>query len=46
MRRLCKAEMEVLDGREQTTLSRLCRKLREGDVVKFVKELMVKDEWD
>jgi hypothetical protein len=34
-----KAEMKVLDGREQETLSRMCVKLREGDAVNFLKEL-------
>ena len=33
--------MKVLDGRQQETLSRLCIKLREGDAVKFLKELML-----
>lgn len=39
--KLVKAEMKVLDGRHQETLSRLCIKLREGNAVKFVKELMM-----
>jgi hypothetical protein len=30
----------VLDGREQQTLSRLLQKLREGDIVKFVREIL------
>src|SRR6185437_14592790 len=34
-----KSLMRALDGREQQTLSRLCRKLREGDALKFVKEI-------
>jgi DNA-binding MarR family transcriptional regulator len=39
--KVVKAEMKVLDGRQQETLSRMCVKLREGDAVKFVKELMI-----
>jgi hypothetical protein len=31
--------MRAIDSREQDSLSRICRKLREGDVVKFVSEL-------
>jgi hypothetical protein len=31
----------VLDGRQQETRSHLCVKLREGNAVKFLKELMV-----
>lgn len=37
--KLVKALMRVLDMREQETLSRLCRKLREGNFLKFVSEL-------
>jgi hypothetical protein len=38
--------MRVLDAREQQMLERLCRRLREGDVVKFVKDIRVMDrEW-
>jgi hypothetical protein len=39
--KVVKAEMKVLDGRQQETLSRTCVKLREGDAVKFLKELMI-----
>ncbi len=39
--KVVKAEMRVLDGREQETLSRMCVKLREGDAVKFLKELII-----
>jgi hypothetical protein len=39
--KVVKAEMKVLDGRQQETLSRMCVKLREGDAVKFLKELMI-----
>jgi hypothetical protein len=43
--KVVKSHMKVLDGREQVTLSRLCRKLREGDIVKFVQEItMDRDE--
>lgn len=36
--------VRVLDAREQDTLSRICRKLREGDIVKFVSELRTEEE--
>ena len=38
--------MRVFDGREQESMSRVCRKLREGDVVKFVSELTHEDVED
>ena len=41
--KVVKAEMRALEGREQHTLSRLCEKLREGDVVKFVQEVKRRD---
>ena len=41
--KVVKAEMRALEGREQHTLSRLCEKLREGDVVKFVWEVNRRD---
>jgi len=44
--KLVKALMRVLDGREQESLSRLCRKLREGDVVKFYTEITHEDAED
>ena len=37
--KLVKALMRVLDAREQKSLSRICHKLREGDVVKYISEL-------
>jgi DNA-binding MarR family transcriptional regulator len=37
--KLVKALMRVLSMREQKLLSRICRKLREGDVLKFVEEI-------
>ena len=40
--KVVKSLMRVLDGREQQTLSRLLQKLREGDIVKFVKEIRMK----
>jgi MarR family transcriptional regulator, 2-MHQ and catechol-resistance regulon repressor len=43
-RKLVKSFMRVLDGREQNTLSRLCQKLREGDVLKFIREIRIEDE--
>lgn len=41
--KVVKSEMRVLEGREQQTLSRLCRKLRKGDVLKFVREMTMED---
>ncbi|MGD0403149.1 MAG: MarR family transcriptional regulator [Candidatus Acidiferrales bacterium] len=40
--KVVKSLMRVLDGREQQTLSRLLQKLREGDIVKFVREIRMK----
>jgi DNA-binding MarR family transcriptional regulator len=40
-----KAEMRALDGREQQTLSRLCRKLQEGDPLRFFREIK-RFDWD
>jgi MarR family 2-MHQ and catechol resistance regulon transcriptional repressor len=37
--KVVKSLMRVLDGREQETLRRLLQKLREGDVVKYFKEM-------
>ena len=45
-KKVVKAWMRVLDSREQQTLGRLCRRLREGDVVKFVRDIRVMDrDW-
>jgi DNA-binding MarR family transcriptional regulator len=45
-KKVVKAWMRVLDAREQQTLSRLSRRLRQGDVVKFVKDIRVVDrDW-
>lgn len=41
--KVVKALMRALDGREQESLSRMCRKLREGDIMKFVSEIMHED---
>jgi MarR family transcriptional regulator, 2-MHQ and catechol-resistance regulon repressor len=41
--KLVKALMQVLKGREQKTLVRICEKLREGDVLKFVSEITHED---
>jgi len=40
--KVVKSQFRVLEGREQATLSRLCRKLREGDIVRFFKEIVMK----
>lgn len=37
--KIVKALMRAIDSREQESLSQICRKLREGDVVRFVSEL-------
>jgi hypothetical protein len=45
--RVVKAFMRAIDSRGQDSLSRICRKLREGDIMKFVSELThdyVKDQ--
>lgn len=43
--KVVKSQFRALEGREQSTLSRLCRKLREGDIIKFFKEIvMERDE--
>jgi DNA-binding MarR family transcriptional regulator len=45
--KVVKALMRVLDAREQEMLSRLLKKLREGDVLKFVSEMTHGDwEWE
>ena len=44
--KVVKALMRALDGREQETMSRLCRKLRAGDIVKFVSEITHEDVED
>ena len=44
--KLVKALMRVLDAREKQSLSRICRKLREGDVLKFVSEITHEDVED
>ena len=35
--------MRAINAREQESLSRICRKLREGDVVRFISEMT---HWD
>ncbi len=37
--KLAKALMRVLDAREKESISRICRRLREGDVLKFFSEI-------
>jgi MarR family transcriptional regulator, temperature-dependent positive regulator of motility len=41
--RIVRAKMLALTWREQETVARLCRKLREGDAVKFLKEMTMID---
>jgi DNA-binding MarR family transcriptional regulator len=42
--KLVKSLFHALDSREQMSLSRMCRKLREGDIVKFYREIRMQDE--
>lgn len=42
--KLVKSFMRALNGTEQESLSRLCRKLREGDAVRFFREITHEDE--
>ena len=42
--RLIRAQMAALGRREQKTLGSLCRKLREGDPLKFLLEMTLMDE--
>jgi DNA-binding MarR family transcriptional regulator len=44
--KVVKGMMRSLDGREQESLSRLCRKLRQGDVRKFASEITHEDVKD
>ncbi len=37
--KMVKSLMRVLHGREKKSLIRICQKLREGDVVKYISEL-------
>ena len=41
-----KSLFRALSGREQMSLSRMCRKLRAGDIVKFYREITHEDEED
>jgi hypothetical protein len=41
--KLAYAFMRVIDPREMEKLSRTCRKLREGDPVKLIREIMMDD---
>lgn len=41
--KVVKAQMRALEGREQQSLSKLCGKLRRGDMKRFVEELMMDD---
>jgi hypothetical protein len=42
--KLVKSLFRVLDSREQMSMIRMCRKLREGDPVKFFREIRLLDE--
>jgi MarR family transcriptional regulator, 2-MHQ and catechol-resistance regulon repressor len=44
--KVVKAFMRALTSREQDSLSRICRKLREGDIMKFVSEITHEDVED
>jgi len=41
--KVVRAYMRALDGRQQQTLSELCRKVRDGDVTKFISEMEHED---
>ena len=41
--KMVKALMRVLTAREQNSLGRICRKVREDDVVQFVREIRMED---
>ena len=41
--KVVKALMRVLDGREQDTLRKLCEKLREEDIMKYMQEMAYED---
>ncbi|HTZ73248.1 MAG TPA: hypothetical protein VMB47_04965 [Candidatus Aquilonibacter sp.] len=41
---LAKALMLALNAREQDSLFRICRKLREGDVARLVREITHEDD--
>lgn len=41
--KVVKAYMLALDAREHRTLSHICRKLREGDVIKFISEMELEE---
>ena len=40
---MVKSLIRMLDGREQETLRRLLQKPPEGDIVKFVKEIQMRE---
>ena len=42
--KLVKSLMRAIDAREQDSLSRICRKLRASDVMKFVREIRMEDQ--
>ena len=42
-RKLVKAEMRAIEGREQQTVSRILRKLRQGDPIRFLREIRMMD---
>ncbi|MGO9591858.1 MAG: hypothetical protein ACLP3K_17655 [Candidatus Acidiferrales bacterium] len=44
--KVVKALMRALDAREQDSISRVCRKLREGDALKFLNEMRFEDADD
>jgi DNA-binding MarR family transcriptional regulator len=43
--KVVKALMRALDAREQDSISRVCRKLHEGDALKFLQEIRMVDEY-
>jgi DNA-binding MarR family transcriptional regulator len=45
-KKVVKAFMRVLEGKEQMSLARMCNKVREGDVRKFVNEITHSEVYD
>jgi len=44
--KVVKSFMRVLDSREQFALANICKKLREGDPVKFYREMIMQEIWE
>jgi MarR family 2-MHQ and catechol resistance regulon transcriptional repressor len=44
--KVVKSLMRVLTTSEQATLSKLCRRVKEGDPVKFIREIIMQETWE